>query len=58
MLFDKKCHKIAQFVFGNGSKEPFDFKFTFFDFLESTVNEILVLSLSRCAAIPEKLQSI
>ena len=42
MLFDKNCHKIVQFVFGNDSKEPFDSKFTFFDFREVTVNETLI----------------
>ena len=34
-------NKIVEFVSGNDSKEPFDFKFTFLDFLESTVNKIL-----------------
>ena len=41
MLLDKKCHKIDEFVLANGSKEPFDSKFKFFNFLEPTVKEVL-----------------
>ena len=60
VLVWKTCYKITEFVFGKGCEEPFDF--TFFDFFEPTVNEIVLWSLSRCArrcsAIPEKSHSI
>ena len=43
---------------GNGCEESCDSKFTLFDFVGLTLNEILFCSFSRSAVLPEQSQGI